>query len=78
MTYAEACLGASVRLGSRPKTGRGLGGELNPRSSMMTSVKLARTGAVDPKTGRVYLPTREAWSRPTPKPGTFVVLVLDR
>ena len=43
---------------------------------MMTSVKLARTGAVDPKTGRVYLPTREAWSRPTPKPGTFVVLGL--
>jgi len=44
----------------------------------------ARTGAVDPKTGRVYLPTAEynlpapAGQRPTTKPGTFVVLVLDR
>jgi len=44
----------------------------------------ARTGAVDPKTGRVYLPTAEyilpvpAGQRPTTKPGTFQVLVLDR
>ena len=44
----------------------------------------ARTGAVDPKTGRVYLPTAEyimpvpAGQRPTTKPGTFTVLVLDR
>ena len=44
----------------------------------------ARTGAVDPKTGKVYLPTAEyqlpvpAGQRPTPKPGTFTVLVLDR
>jgi len=44
----------------------------------------ARTGAVDPKTGRVYLPTAEynlpvpAGQRPTTKPGTFQILVLDR
>jgi DNA-binding beta-propeller fold protein YncE len=44
----------------------------------------ARTGAVDPKTGRVFLPTAEyvlpvpAGQRPTTKPGTFVVLELDR
>ncbi|HLZ82189.1 MAG TPA: hypothetical protein VKQ54_01395 [Caulobacteraceae bacterium] len=44
----------------------------------------ARTGAVDPKSGKVYLPTAEyqlpvpAGQRPTPKPGTFAVLVLDR
>lgn len=44
----------------------------------------ARTGAVDTKTGKVYLPTAEyvlpvpAGQRPTPKPGTFQVLVLDR
>lgn len=44
----------------------------------------ARTGAVDPKTGRVYLPTAEyivpspPGQRPTTKPGTFVVLEVDR
>ena len=44
----------------------------------------ARTGAVDPKTGRIWLPTAQynlpapAGHRPTPKPGTFEVLVLDR
>ena len=43
----------------------------------------ARTGAVDPKTGRIYLPTAEygpfeAGKRPQPKPGTFQILVLDR
>ena len=44
----------------------------------------ARTGAVDPLTGRVYLPTAEynlpvpAGQRPTTKPGTFQILVLDR
>ena len=44
----------------------------------------ARTGAVDLKTGRVYLPTAEynlpipAGQRPTTKPGTFIVLVLGR
>jgi DNA-binding beta-propeller fold protein YncE len=44
----------------------------------------ARTGTVDTKTGRVYLPTAEynlpvpTGQRPTTKPGTFVVLVLDR
>jgi len=43
----------------------------------------ARTGAVDSKTGRVYLPTAQfapaaAGERPQPKPGTFEVLVLDR
>jgi DNA-binding beta-propeller fold protein YncE len=44
----------------------------------------ARTGAVDTKTGNVYLPTAEyilpapAGKRPSPKPGTFVVLELGR
>ena len=44
----------------------------------------ARTGAVDPATGRLYLPTAEynlpvpAGQRPTTKPGTFQILVLDR
>jgi DNA-binding beta-propeller fold protein YncE len=44
----------------------------------------ARTGTVDPKSGRVYLPSAEynppagPGQRPTPKPGTFNVLVLDR
>jgi hypothetical protein len=44
----------------------------------------ARTGTVDPKTGRVFLPTAEyilpapAGQRPSTKPGTFVVLELDR
>lgn len=44
----------------------------------------ARTGAVDPQTGRIYLPTAEyvlpatAGQRPATKPGTFNVLVLDR
>jgi len=44
----------------------------------------ARTGALDEKTGRIYLPTADygppptAGDRPTVKPGTFTVLVLDR
>jgi DNA-binding beta-propeller fold protein YncE len=43
----------------------------------------ARTGAVDLKTGRLYLPTAEygpiePGKRPQPKPGTFQILVLDR
>jgi DNA-binding beta-propeller fold protein YncE len=43
----------------------------------------ARTGAVDLKTGRVFLPSAdyapfEAGKRPQPKPGTFNILVLDR
>ena len=43
----------------------------------------ARTGAIDPKTGRIYLPTAQflpavAGKRPAPKPGTFEVLVLGR
>jgi hypothetical protein len=44
----------------------------------------ARTGAVDPKTGRIYLPVAHydlpvpAGQRPKAKPGTFEVLVLDR
>ncbi len=40
----------------------------------------ARTGALDPATGRIYLPTATlipaATGRPTPAPGTFVVLVV--
>ncbi len=42
----------------------------------------ARTGAVDTKTGRIYLPTADyvlpapAGKRPQPKPGTFEVLVV--
>ena len=44
----------------------------------------ARTGAVDPRSGRVWLPTAQynlpvpAGQRPTTKPGTFEVLVLGR
>ncbi|HEY1415192.1 MAG TPA: hypothetical protein VGF42_04840 [Caulobacteraceae bacterium] len=44
----------------------------------------ARTGAVDPKTGKVWLPTAnyaapaQAGGRPTTVPGSFQVLVLDR
>jgi hypothetical protein len=44
----------------------------------------ARTGTVDPETGKVYLPTAEyvlpvpPGQRPATKLGTFVVLVLDR
>ena len=43
----------------------------------------ARTGTVDPKTGKIYLPAAEyglpaAGQKPEPKPGTFQVLVLDR
>jgi DNA-binding beta-propeller fold protein YncE len=44
----------------------------------------ARTGAVDIKTGRIYLPTAEygpplaPGQRPVMKPGTFQVLVLGR
>jgi len=41
----------------------------------------ARTGALDPRTGRIYLPTATmvpgaAGQRPTAKPGSFVVLVV--
>jgi DNA-binding beta-propeller fold protein YncE len=40
----------------------------------------ARTGAVDPKTGVLYLPTAAytlaAGGRPTPTPGTFAILVV--
>ncbi len=42
----------------------------------------ARTGALDTKTGRIYLPTADylppasAGQRPQPKPGTFEVLVM--
>ena len=43
----------------------------------------ARTGAVDPKTGKIYLPAAEygpitTGQRPAMKPGTFVVLVLGK
>jgi DNA-binding beta-propeller fold protein YncE len=44
----------------------------------------ARTGAVDPQTGRIYLPAAEfnapssPGQRPTIKPTTFQILVLDR
>ncbi|MGH6958245.1 MAG: YncE family protein, partial [Caulobacteraceae bacterium] len=44
----------------------------------------ARTGTVDPKTGRIYLPTAQyvlpvpPGQRPTTKPGTFQILVVGR
>jgi DNA-binding beta-propeller fold protein YncE len=50
----------------------------------VTTQKGARTGAVDPKTGRIYLPTADfgpqtaPGERPPMKPGSFTVLVLDR
>ena len=42
----------------------------------------ARTGAVDPRTGHVYLPVADFASnpdggRPTPLPGTFRILIID-
>ena len=41
----------------------------------------ARTGAVDPKTGKIYLPTAAytiaATGKPTPTPGTFAILVVS-
>jgi DNA-binding beta-propeller fold protein YncE len=41
----------------------------------------ARTGALDPKTGMLYLPTAaytlSAAGRPTPTPGTFAILVVS-
>lgn len=45
--------------------------------------KGAKTGGLDPRSGRVYLPTATMLAaadgkRPTPKAGTFNVLVLDR
>ena len=41
----------------------------------------ARTGALDPDSGKVYLPTADlapaaAGGRPQPKPGTFHILVV--
>ena len=44
----------------------------------------ARTGALDPKTGRVYLPSAEyaapaqSGGRPRMKPGSFAILVVGR
>jgi YVTN family beta-propeller protein len=44
----------------------------------------ARTGAVDPSTGKIYLPSADfdppakPEGRPTPRPGTFAVLVVGR
>ena len=48
-----------------------------------STAKGARTGAVDPDTGKVYLPTAEfeaakTGERPAAKPGSFHILVLDR
>ena len=48
-----------------------------------TTQRGARTGTVDLKTGKIYLPAAEyvmptAGQRPEPKPGTFQILVLDR
>lgn len=53
-----------------------------PMVSIPTQIG-ARLGAVDPRTGRVYLPTAEynptvPGQRRSTKPGTFRVLVLDR
>lgn len=49
----------------------------------VTTQRGARTGTVDLKTGKIYLPAAEyeaptAGQRPEVKPGTFQVLVLDR
>jgi DNA-binding beta-propeller fold protein YncE len=57
------------------------GGRLASAGSVPTE-KGARTGAIDPATGKVYLPTAQfqpaqAGERPKPVPGTFHVLVLS-
>jgi hypothetical protein len=50
-------------------------------STIATQV-LSRLGALDPKTGRLYLPTAEAKAIPDPRqrrtliPGTFALLVV--
>ena len=63
----------------------GLKGESNNKLIDTVPTQLgARTGAVDPKTGRVYLPVAQyilpapVGKRPSPKPETFTILVLDR
>jgi hypothetical protein len=54
---------------------------IGPVSTVATQV-LARLGALDPKTGRLYLPTAQAKPIPDPGerrtliPGTFAILVL--
>jgi hypothetical protein len=47
------------------------------------TAKGARTGAIDPETGKVYLPTAEfepgkTGERPVAKPGAFRILVLGQ
>ena len=52
--------------------------------SLVETVKTqqgARSGAVDPKTGTLYLPTASydlapGGGRPTPRPGSFEILVV--
>jgi len=54
---------------------------VGPVTTVATQI-LARLGALDPKTGRIYLPTAEAKAIPDPGqrrtliPGTFAILVL--
>ena len=58
------------------------GGKLKVVQTVKTAVS-ARTGAVDPKTGNVYLPSAKmgppaaGQRRPTPVPGSFEVLVVS-
>jgi hypothetical protein len=55
--------------------------DIGPATTVPTQV-LSRLGALDPKTGRLYLPTAEAKPIPDPGqrrtliPGTFAILVL--
>ena len=61
-----------------------LSGERNNTVIDTVATKVsARTGTVDPKTGRLYLPSADyapaaAGQRPQAKPGSFAVLVLGR
>ena len=58
------------------------GGKLKVVQTVKTAVS-ARTGAVDPKTGKVYLPSAKmappaaGQRRPTPVPGSFELLVVS-
>ncbi len=71
---------ASNGEGTMTVVGQGKDGKYEVLANVPTE-RGARTVAVDPKTNRVYLPTAEfgppaeGQKRPSPKPGTFMVIV---